>query len=325
MVTGCAGTARATGSSSIPTSSTSPGHAGWPGRSRRPRPPRPRRLARDALDLWRGPALAEFRSVADLAAEAVGLDELRLRLVDDLLAARLEVGDRTVVGDAVGAAAAVPLRERTALLLVRALALDGRTAEAMTAAQTFRRRLAEETGLDPSPALADLEQRVASGDLAATEPADPPWSTTRSVTRPDTPLVGRDHDREEVLRLVRTNAMVTLTGPGGVGKTRLALDVAADPAAYPPTQRRRRAPVSTPSSSTSPRSTGPIASGRPSPRRSGCGSAATSRPTTSPTRWPGVGCCWSSTTASTSPTPAATWSWPYAAGPMPCACSPRRG
>ena len=129
------------------------------------------RLAREALDLWRGPALEEFRSVADLAADAVGLEELRLRLADDLLTARLELGDRTVVGDAIGAAAAAPLRERTALLLVRALALDGRTAEAMAAAQAFRRSLAEETGLDPSPALADLEQRVAAGDLGVTEPA----------------------------------------------------------------------------------------------------------------------------------------------------------
>ena len=98
-------------------------------------------LATEALDLWRGPALEEFRSLPSLEVEAVGLDELRLRLVDDLVAARLALGDRSVTGDAAAAAAAAPLRERTALLHVRALAADGRTAEAMAAAQAFRRRL----------------------------------------------------------------------------------------------------------------------------------------------------------------------------------------
>ena len=214
------------------------------------------RLAREALDLWRGPALEEFRGIADLAADAVGLDELRLRLVDDLLSARLELGDPAVAGDAIGAAAAAPLRERTALLLVRALAGDGRTAEAMAAAQAFRRLLAEETGLDPSPTLADLEQRVAAGDLAASGPVAATWSAPRSVARPDTPLVGRDHDREEVLRLLRTNAAVTSPAPAGSARP-------ASPSTSRPTRRRTpRAltaapPGSTPSSSTWPRSTGP--------------------------------------------------------------------
>ncbi len=177
-----------------------------------------------ALALWRGPALVEFRGTPALEAESVGLDELRLQLVDDLLEARLARGDRTAVIDATAAAAASPLRERTALLHVRALAIDGRTAEAMTAAQAFRRRLVGETGLDPTPALADLEQLVAAGDVER-----PPDVTTRRIARPDSPMVGRQHDREEVMRLMRANSMVTITGPGGVGKTRLALDIAADP------------------------------------------------------------------------------------------------
>ncbi|MGZ8744175.1 MAG: BTAD domain-containing putative transcriptional regulator [Nocardioides sp.] len=177
-----------------------------------------------ALQLWRGPALVEFRSLPALEIASVGLDELRLKLVDDLLGSRLEHGDRDVVVDAATAAAASPLRESTALLHVRALATDGRTAEAMAAAQLFRRRLADETGLDPTAALAELEQQVAAGSVQRA-------SLGRRVARPDGPMVGRQHDREEVVRLLGAHSVVTLTGPGGVGKTRLALDIAADSSA----------------------------------------------------------------------------------------------
>lgn len=184
-----------------------------------------RRLAaadrpREALALWRGAALEEFRSLPGLEAEAVGLDELRTRLVDDLLEARLRTGDPEVAADAAAAVAAEPLRERTVLLLVRALATEGRTSEAMAAAREYRSRLAEETGLDPGPALAELEEQVAGG---ITGPI-----VRHAVGRPDGPLVGRQQDREEALRLLGSHAAVTIAGPGGVGKTRLALDVAAE-------------------------------------------------------------------------------------------------
>lgn len=183
--------------------------------------------ARAALALWRGEAIEEFRGWPALEPTAVGLDELRLRLVDDLLDARLALGEPDVAVAATSAAAAAPLRERTVLLLVRALAQDGRAAEAMARAQEFRHLLGEETGLDPGPTLAELEQQVAAGVLArdtdATFSAGP-----RAVGRPDGPLVGRQREREEVRRLLADNAMVVLTGPGGVGKTRLALEVAAD-------------------------------------------------------------------------------------------------
>ena len=182
--------------------------------------------ARSALDLWRGQALEEFRSLAALEPTAVGLDELRLRLTDDLLDARLALGEPGVSADAIAAARSAPLRERTILLLVRALAQEGRTAEAMAAAHDYRGRLAEETGLDPGPALPQLEQQVAGGGLGvgAESNGRPPGV----VARPDGPLVGRQLEREEVRRLLGDNAAVTVTGPGGVGKTRLALEVAAD-------------------------------------------------------------------------------------------------
>ncbi len=185
-------------------------------------------LAQDALDLWRGPALEEFRALPALDAEAVGLDELRQQLRDVVLEARIAAGDRSATADAASAASAAPLRERSTILLMRALAADGRAAEAMAVGAAFRRLLAEETGLDPGPALGELEQAIAAGSLEGA--ARHSWSP-RAVLRPDGPLVGRGRDREEVLRLLASNSAVTLTGPGGVGKTRLALDVAAEIAA----------------------------------------------------------------------------------------------
>jgi len=183
--------------------------------------------ARSALQLWRGPALEEFRGWPVHEPSAVALDELRLRLVDGLIEGRLALREQGVAVDAATAVAEEPLRERTVLLLVRALAHEGRAAEAMEVAQGYRRRLAEETGLDPGPGLADLEQQVALGGLTAPAAA-PAGSAPGLVARPDGPFVGRQHDREEVRRLLGRNATVTLTGPGGVGKTRLALEVAAD-------------------------------------------------------------------------------------------------
>lgn len=182
--------------------------------------------ARRALDLWRGPALEEFRGHPDLEVEAVALDELRLRLQDELVRARIEVGDGSAVADASTSVAAEPLRERGVLLLMRALAGEGRAAEALAAGASYRRRLAEETGLDPGPALGRLEQEIAAGDLAPRgQPTAGPGR--RTVARPSGPLVGRQQDYDEVLRLLAGHRVVTISGPGGVGKTRLAIEVAA--------------------------------------------------------------------------------------------------
>jgi len=209
-------------------------------------PRRAAAVAREALDLWRGHALEEFPEVAPLAADAVGLSELHVQLRDDELEGRLRGGDRSVTADAAAAADAQPLRERTVTLLMRALAAEGRTADAMAVASAYRRRLADETGLDPGPGLPTLEREIAAGTLAATPRSAPdaaPASTTdataaapapapartptRTVVRPAGPMVGRERDAEELHRLLASYPVVTVTGPGGVGKTRLVLDVAA--------------------------------------------------------------------------------------------------
>lgn len=182
--------------------------------------------AREALALWRGSALVEFRDLPALEAEAAGLDELRLRLRDELTGALVLLGDPAAVSEATSAASAEPLRERSALLLMRALAGEGRAADAMAAGAAYRRALVAETGLDPGPALAALEQEIANHEAAARTPTT--FFTPRRPGRPSGPLVGRRQDREEIHRLLADYRVVTVTGPGGVGKTRLALDLAVD-------------------------------------------------------------------------------------------------
>ncbi|MFT3834662.1 MAG: BTAD domain-containing putative transcriptional regulator [Micropruina sp.] len=189
------------------------------------RPARAAELAERALALWRGPALEEFAGVERLAGHALAVAELRRTLEHQWLTARIELGDRSVAPDAAALAAAEPLNEPAATLLVRALAAGGSTAEAMLAAAEFRRRLVDETGLDPSRRFAELEQQVASGThLASSEPR--PFRPT--IVRPPGRLEGRERDRADLERLLGSESMVTVTGPGGVGKTRLVLDVVGE-------------------------------------------------------------------------------------------------
>ncbi len=316
--TGCSGTAAATGWFSSPTRWTPTPHVGSPAPPQRPGPPPATAVGGGAFRA-RALARAGAGGVPGLAdaprPTAVGLDELRLRLIDDLLEARLALGEPGVAADAAAAAAAA---RRSAsgpsLLLVRALAAggphcrgDGCRAGLPAPA---RRRDRSRPGPD-ARASSSNRWRVASS-------ASPTRGIGRSasrgvVARPDGPLVGRQHDREEVRRLLGDNATVTVTGPGGVGKTRLAprgggRRVRGPSRRTAPGGRRGRPggrrPTRTASARRSPRRLGLRTSGDVSCRR------------TSPQRWRHVGCFWCSTTASTSPTPAATWSAPCG-GPRP--------
>jgi predicted ATPase/DNA-binding SARP family transcriptional activator len=177
------------------------------------------RSLRDARALWRGPVLSDLAEVLPIAAWSVALEELRHEIDELFVAAAVAAGDgASVVGAATEAVAEAPLREAAVLALMRTLAALGRGADALRAAHDFRRRLGDETGLDPSPALAALEREIAGGRDAAPRAGAVPTAAT--------PLVGRDAEVAAVGRLLADERLVTVVGPGGVGKTRVAFDVA---------------------------------------------------------------------------------------------------
>jgi predicted ATPase/DNA-binding SARP family transcriptional activator len=176
-------------------------------------------LLRQAHALWRGPVLADLADVLPIATAAAGCDQLRREVVDALVAASVEAGqaDR-VVELAAAAHAADPLREPAVLLVMRVLAAVGRAPEALRIGRAYRRRLVEETGLDPAPALAEWERTIAGGGAGPVTRVGPAWPTTR--------LIGRAVEVGALNRLLVGERLVTVLGPGGVGKTRLAAEVA---------------------------------------------------------------------------------------------------
>jgi tetratricopeptide (TPR) repeat protein len=189
---------------------------------------------RAASDLWRGSPFMGIDSVPDLSAERDRLVEKATanRLIE--LQARLEVLDP---GDVVA-----PLRELTAqrcwdergwVLLMLALYRSGRQTEALEAARTARRKLAEESGLDPSEELVDLERRILQQD-----PRLKPLSTYYSVPRwlrpPATPLCGRAPQLGELIQwwheadMGGGRQLALVTGEAGIGKSRLAASFAEE-------------------------------------------------------------------------------------------------
>ncbi|MFF7356264.1 ATP-binding protein [Streptomyces filipinensis] len=175
-------------------------------------------LLRQALQLWRGPALADVADSASARAAAVRLEELRLAALEDRLEAQLCLGEhRAAVPELRELLDRHPLRERLAGLLMRALHADGAQAEALVVFEKVRRHLADELGADPSAELAALHGELLRAD-ASPAPADPP--------APLTAFVGRAEEVTAVRQLLRAARLVTLTGPGGVGKTRLSAQVA---------------------------------------------------------------------------------------------------
>ncbi len=184
----------------------------------------------EALGLWRGPAFVDLASTDAGRGVGLRLEELWLAAAQTRVDALLELGRYAeAVADLEAAVAAQPLQERPHEQLVRALAASGRTAEALERARAYRRRLADEVGLDPSPRLAAVEQDVRRQAPAVVPAAPQPAPSVAPGHRPPryaTSLVGRDDDLARVNAALGQARLVTVTGPGGVGKTRLALAVA---------------------------------------------------------------------------------------------------
>ncbi|MEU7578505.1 BTAD domain-containing putative transcriptional regulator [Streptomyces sp. NPDC041068] len=202
-------------------------------------------LLTTALDLWRGPAYADFADEEFVRTAAGRLAEQRLAVLEERAEARLAAGDHTLLtGELAGLVAQHPLRERLRAVQLRALYLAGRQSEALASYGALRERLAEELGLDPGPELTALHEAILRQDPELSESSLPP--SPPAAPAPDgtpgprtnlpaqlTPLVGRAAAVAEVGRLLVSARLVTLTGPGGVGKTRLALEAAAEASSFP--------------------------------------------------------------------------------------------
>ncbi len=178
----------------------------------------------EALALWRGPALADAGDFAEPFARR--LEELRLDATVTFLTRELDAGRAAArVGELEALVAEHPLHPKLAGLLMRALAATGRQADALAAYEALRARLAGELGIDPGPEARAVHLEVLRGEIAA---APAPAGRARTNLRAQlTSFVGHTDEVARVGKALQTYRLITLVGPGGAGKTRLAAEVAA--------------------------------------------------------------------------------------------------
>jgi predicted ATPase/DNA-binding SARP family transcriptional activator len=178
----------------------------------------------EALALWRGPALLGLPQSSWTMAEAARLDSLQLDALEEHFEAALALGEHAyLVPDIRAALEKSPFRERLWGQLMLALYRGGRQADALEAFQEARVVLLEELALEPGPELRRLQDAILAHDPAiAPVPVAP--QRRGNVPAPSTSFIGREAERVEVVELLREHRLVTLTGPPGVGKSRLALE-----------------------------------------------------------------------------------------------------
>jgi predicted ATPase/DNA-binding SARP family transcriptional activator len=185
-----------------------------------------------ALSLWRGTPLPEFAYESFAQSEIARFEELHVDAHEQLVEAKLALGRHAeVVAQLETLIGEQPYREGLRAQLMLALYRCDRQADALQAFQDARRTLVEDLGIEPGERLRMLERGILDQDpsLAAPEPPEiaPPPVSRPGVPAPPTRTIGRDQELRAVSALLRDGArLVTLTGPGGVGKTRLALEVA---------------------------------------------------------------------------------------------------
>ena len=190
---------------------------------------------RQALALWRGQPLADFASQAFAISDTARLTEMRLRALEHRIDADLLLGRHSdLVGELQSLVAEHPLREGFSQRLMLALYRSGRQAEASDVYQQTRERLVDELGMEPGAELQQMLRAILKQDPSLDLPARSQPHRPTNLPLPLTTFVGRRREIEEVRALLAAHRLVTLTGAGGVGKSRLAIEVAshsADP--YP--------------------------------------------------------------------------------------------
>lgn len=190
---------------------------------------------REALSLWRGPALADLAYEAGTQSAIRRLEELRLAAVERRIAADLALGHHAdLIAELETLVAEHPLQEHLHAQRMLALYRCGRQADALAAYQDARRCLVDELGIEPAAELRELEQAIlrqdpsldaspAAGAAAPTPAPERLGSLPASVSS----FVGRDRELADLRGLLAGGRVLTLTGVGGVGKTRLVLRLAS--------------------------------------------------------------------------------------------------
>lgn len=185
-------------------------------------------LAEQALALWRGRAFGELAYEELARVESERLEEQRLVAREERLHAHVMLGRHAeLLGEILAFADEHPLREHAHELAMLALYRCGRQTDALEHYAAVRERLNEELGLEPGPAIRELHRRILGHDpeLAAAHEDGP---EVTSLPEPPNPLVGRERELAELDALLarRDSRLIVLTGAGGSGKTRLALEAA---------------------------------------------------------------------------------------------------
>ncbi len=186
---------------------------------------------RQTLSLWRGEPYGDLADEVWLAPVTTELKSARGDAIELLVDTLAEDGRPEQAIDAASKAVSTyPTRERLVAAFMRALYQVGRQDEALGAFEALRQHLSAELGVDPGPQIRDLHERILRQDpaLSAPQPAADavtrPGRAARSNLPAETaPLIGRRHESEQLAALLTDSRLVTLTGIGGVGKTRLAL------------------------------------------------------------------------------------------------------
>ena len=194
-----------------------------------------------AVELWRGDVLADFQYDAFAQGEIARLGELRAAVLEERIAVEMLLGrEAQVLGELERLVRDYPYRERLRGQLMLALYRTGRQAEALAAYRAARSALVDELGIEPSVELRQLHEAILAQDetLLQTDPGQPaaPTGVTTDGRAPGhvhlpvqaTPLIGRERELAELMTLAESRRLITLTGTGGTGKTRLGLAFAAD-------------------------------------------------------------------------------------------------